>query len=74
MAGEYQRAKRAINEAIESIAGESGMDEEIFARALMTQLLERYRDRRSAADIISELEEHIRNIEDDGNAVITRGC
>lgn len=74
MAGEHQLAERVLNEALESARAENDMGEDVFARALMYRLVEYYRVERSADDIISELEEHIRTIEDDGESVITRGC
>lgn len=74
MAGEYQRAQEILDAAMASVANEPGMQEETLSRALMTQLIAFYRERRSAADIISELEQHIRTIEDDGDSVVTRGC
>ena len=74
MAGEYQRAKAVLDEAMASIADEPGMQEETFSRALMSELLNYYLERRTSADIISELEQHIRTVQDGGDAVITRGC
>ncbi len=74
MAGEHQIARRVLDEALSSVREDAGGNEDSFTRALMCQLLEEYRKRRSAGDIISELEEHIRTLEDDGNSVITRGC
>ncbi len=74
MAGEYQRAQEILDAAMKSAANEPGMQKETLSRALMTQLLKYYRERRSAADIISELEQHIRTIQDEGDAVVTRGC
>ena len=74
MAGEHQIARRVLDDALASVREDAGGNEDSFTRALMCQLLEEYRKRRSAADIVSELEEHIRTLEDDGNSVITRGC
>ena len=74
MAGEHQIARRVLDEALSSVREDAGGNEDSFTRALMCQLLEEYRKRRSAGDIISELEEHIRTLEDDGHTVVTRGC
>ncbi len=74
MAGEHQIARRVLDDALASVREDAGGTEDTFTRALMCQLLEEYRKRRSAEDIVSELEEHIRTLEDDGNSVITRGC
>lgn len=50
------------------------MDEEVFARALMYALVQHYAKTRSPEDVISELDQRIREIEDGGESVITRGC
>lgn len=74
MAGEHQLAQRVLDEALKSARAENEMAEDIFARALMYRLVEYYQTQRSPDDIISELEQHIRTIEDGGESVITRGC
>ncbi|MCH7908610.1 MAG: hypothetical protein IIB38_03225 [Candidatus Hydrogenedentes bacterium] len=74
MAGEHQLAERVLGEALKSACAEEGMSEDIFARALMIRLVEYYRAQRSQDDIISELEQHIRTVEDGDEPVITRGC
>jgi len=74
MAGEYQKAQEVLDQAMAAVANESGMQEETFSRALMTQLLKYYGTQRSAADIIGELEQHIRSIQDEGESLIARGC
>jgi len=50
------------------------MDEETFAHVMMYQVIELNQTSRAGQDIISELEQHIRAIEDGGDSVITRGC
>ena len=74
MAGEYQLAQKLIERGVESAKEENGMDENTFARAMMCQLIEHNQTTRTGQDIISELEQHIRVIEDGGDSVITRGC
>lgn len=74
MAGEYQLAKSVLDDAIGSIADKDGMREDTFARAMMSQLMEYYGETRQPKDIISELEQHIRTVQDEGESVITRGC
>ena len=74
MAGEHQLAERVLGEALEMARAEEGMSEDTFARALMIRLVEYYRAQRSQDDIISELEQHIRTVEDGDEPVITRGC
>ena len=73
MAGEYQLAEQLIESGVKSAQETEGMEENTFARALMYQLLEYNRKSRSEKDIISELEQYIRNFEDGGEPVITRG-
>jgi hypothetical protein len=74
MAGEYQKAQQVLDDAMASVAAESGMQEETFSRALMAQLLKYYQENgRTSADVISELEQHIRSIQDGGQSVVTRG-
>lgn len=73
MAGEHQHAQSALEKLLENARNES-MDEDAYSRALMFQLIEYYQSKRPADDIISELEEHIRFLEDGGDSVITRGC
>lgn len=73
MAGEYQLAQGLIKSGVESAQETEGMNEGTFARALMYELLEYNRKTRSEKDIISELEQYIRNFEDEGEPVITRG-
>lgn len=74
MAGEHQIAQRVLDEALASLREDAGANEDAFTRALMCRLLEEYGKRRSAADIVSELEQHIQALEDDGYSVVTRGC
>jgi hypothetical protein len=74
MAGEYQLAQKMIDQGLEAARAENGMDEDTFARAMMYQLIEHNQSNRTGKDIISELEQHIRVIEDGGDSVITRGC
>ncbi len=74
MAGEYQLAQKMIEMGLESARDDGGLDEETFARAMMYQLIEHNQSTRTGKDIISELEQHIRVIEDGGDSVITRGC
>lgn len=75
MPGEFQFAEKMLGNAMASAAEADGIHAETFSRALMTQLLKYYRDQgRTSADIISELEQHIRTIQDEGESVITRGC
>ena len=73
MPGEYQRAKQVLDEALAAIADEPNIHEETFTRALTTQIVEYYREHRTQKDIVSELEQHIRTVIDDGESVITRG-
>lgn len=74
MAGEHQIARRVLDEAVSSVREDTGGNEDPFTRALMCQLLEEYRKWRWADDIVSELEQHIQALEDDGRSVVTRGC
>lgn len=74
MAGEYQLAQKLLDSGMESAKKDEGMDEVTFARAMMYQLLEHNKESRTEKDVISELEQYIRDIEDSGEAVITRGC
>ena len=74
MAGEYQLAEKKLNEGLESARDDRGMDEDTFARAMMYQLIEHNKTYRSGTDIIGELEQIVRTIEDGGESVITRGC
>ena len=74
MAGEYQLAQRLIDDGITTAVAETEMDDDVLARALMTQLLEHYRKSRPVDDIISELEHHIRWLQDGDDIVVTRGC
>ncbi len=74
MAGEYQLAQQKLEEGLESAREDSGMDDDTFARALMYQLVEHNKSYRSDKDIIGELEQIVRTIEDGGDSVITRGC
>ncbi len=74
MAGEHQIAQRVLDDALASLREDAGANEDSFTRALMSRLLEEYGKRRSAADIVSELEHHIRSLEDGGHPVVTRGC
>jgi hypothetical protein len=73
MAGEYQLAKKVLHSGLDSARDNDGMDEITFARALMYQLLEHNKKTREDTDIIGELEQHIRTIQDGGESVITRG-
>jgi len=74
MAGEYQLAQQLLETGLESAREDDGMDEETFARAMMCQVIEHSQTSRIGKDVISELEQHIRVIEDGGDSVITRGC
>ena len=74
MAGEYQLAEQKLQEGLESARDDRGMDEETFARAMMYQLMEYNKANRSGQDIIGELEQIVRSIQDEGHSVITRGC
>ena len=62
-----------IDTGIESARETEGMTEETFVRALMYQLLEYNKKTREDKDLISELEQYIKQISDGGEAVITRG-
>ena len=74
MAGEYQLAQKFLDDGLEAARNDNGMDDEVFARAMMYQLLEHNKTSRTNEDMIGELEQHIRSIQDEGDAVITRGC
>ena len=74
MAGVYQLAQRLIDDAVAAGAAQAGMNPEVLARALMTQLIEHYRQSRPIDDIVGELEQHIRSLQDGDEAVVTRGC
>ena len=73
MAGEYHLAQGLIESGLKSAEETEGMSVDTFARALMYELLEHNRNSRTEKDIISELEQYIRNFEDEGEPVITRG-
>ncbi len=73
MAGEYQVAQRLIQEGMAEAAAAPGMDRGTLARAFMYQLLEHNKNTREVKDIISELEQHVMSLLDDGDHVITRG-
>ena len=73
MAGEYQVALKHLDAAIEEARENSGMDEDVLARAMMYQVIERYKKTRSDSDIVGELEQYLRVIADQGDMVITRG-
>ncbi len=74
MAGEYQLAEQVLESGLESARNKEGMDEGTYARAMMYQLIEHNRKSRTQKDIISELEQYIRDFADEGQPVITRGC
>lgn len=73
MAGENQLAQGLLESGVESARENEGMNETTFARAMMYQLIEYNRKLRTEKDIIGELEQYIRNFEDGGEPVITRG-
>lgn len=73
MAGENQLAQGLLESGVESARENEGMNETTFARAMMYQLIEYNRKLRTEKDIIGELEQYIRNFEDWGEPVITRG-
>jgi hypothetical protein len=74
MAGEHQFAAEILERALGDVRQSASMDEEVFARALMYALVQHYAKTRSAEDVIGELDQRIREIEDGGESVITRGC
>ena len=74
MAGEYQLAQRLIDEGVRTAQKDALMDDEVLSRALMAQLIAHYRQSRSPADVASELEHHLRSLEDGDHVVVTRGC
>ena len=74
MAGEHEFAQQALEEALESARAKGSLNEEVFSRALMYQLLDYYQKGRTVDDIVSEIEDHIRSLEDGGEHVVTRGC
>lgn len=74
MAGEYQLAEQILESGLESARNEEGMDENTYARAMMHELIEHNKRSRTSKDIISELEQYIRDFADEGQPVITRGC
>lgn len=73
MAGEYQLAEQLLQSGLGSARENSGMDEVTFARAMMYQLIEHNKKSRTEKDIVSELEQYIRDFADEGQPVITRG-
>ena len=74
MAGEHQLASRILDRALEEARESPSVDESVFARALMYALVQHYAKTRSPEDVVSELEQRIREIEDGAESVITRGC
>jgi len=73
MAGEYQLAKRLIDQGLEEVAASGGMDGETFARALLYELIQHDLKTRGAKNVKSELEQCLIEIDDGGDHVITRG-
>lgn len=69
MSGEVQEAKRLVAEAMAS----DSFDKDTMGRAIINAVIERYSEYRSAADIASELQFVIDNL-DEEEFVITRGC
>lgn len=74
MAGEYQNAERAVDECLHAAECDAAVDEDVLLRALMYAVIARYQRTRSAADIASELEHHVRALADGDEIVVTRGC
>lgn len=74
MPGEYPLAQRLLADALAAARTEPGIDESTLTRALLHEVLELARRSRSDEDVISEIEGHIRRIEDGDDAVVTRGC
>lgn len=69
MSGEVQHAKQLIAGAMD----DSRFDRDTMGRAIINAVIERYQEYRGAADIASELQFIIDNLDED-EFVITRGC
>lgn len=69
MSGEVQEATRLVTEAMSS----DSFDKDTMGRAIINAVIQRYGEYRSAADIASELQFIIDNLDED-EFVITRGC
>jgi len=64
MAGPYELARQHLDSAMAAAAAES-IDPDRFAKALLSELLQQLRRRRSAEDIRSEVAFELENIEGD---------
>lgn len=69
MSGEVQEATRLVTEAMTS----DSFDKDTMGRAIINAVIQRYGEYRGAADIASELQFIIDNLDED-EFVITRGC
>lgn len=64
MAGAYAFAKQQLDAALAAAAAE-GIDPDRFGKALLSELLQRLRQRRSAEDIRSEVAFELENLDGD---------
>lgn len=64
MAGPYELARQHLDTAMATAAAEN-IDPDRFAKALLSELLQQLRRRRSAEDIRSEVAFELENLEDD---------
>lgn len=69
MAGEFAHAKQLVEQAMT----QDGFDKNTMGQALIAAVLEQYRAYRKLADVKSELQFTIDNLDED-EFVITRGC
>lgn len=72
MADAYSLAKKHLDAGINE-ASENNIELNAYGQALVWKLLERYREEgRSVADIVSEVQYTLDNIEDDGTFHVSR--
>lgn len=64
MAGPYELARTHLESAM-AAATEAGIDADRFGKALLSELLQQLRRRRSAADLRSEVAFELENLEGD---------
>jgi hypothetical protein len=73
MAGEAPYAQQIVTDAMKHADNEPSLSKDAMGRAIINAVLSEYRQYRTVADIASELQYIIDNLDED-EFVITRGC
>jgi hypothetical protein len=73
MVGEVSFAQKIVTDAMAHAGNEPALSKDAMGRAIINAVLDEYRQYRTTADIASELQYIVDNIDED-EFVITRGC